>query len=244
MATSRYNIMTLYNSAYMKFANLFLETIIRQVKMDNLGKIYIVDTGLRKEEREILKRTRKVVIIKGNLWNPKTSDIAGKHCVWHEHVNEKTKQLRKLIEKRENVPIVLIDGDTAIMRDFSDLIDRRYDIQVCRRDKIRLKKEKWIASFVVINSWITGKMFLDEWIETIKKFQSNPRYRKKWFETPALCQLVTSKYKRYKIGEIEMYKVSAEKKINEETRIVHLKGDLNKTNIDNRLNSFYKLINA
>ena len=47
-----YNIMAVFNSSYFPFGKVWINSLYDKNDMSNVPKVFIVDTGLKEEERE------------------------------------------------------------------------------------------------------------------------------------------------------------------------------------------------
>ena len=242
--SDQYCIYTVLNHAYMKFGKLWLNSMHDNVDMSKVKGIFIVDTGLFKEDCEELRKYEKIKILKSDIDFKDTSDVNKGSSIWLQHVLKKTEFLYKILCSNENnLPIVMIDNDCMFLQDFSDVIDNKYDIQVCLRSYHK-KEPGWIASFFVINDINKGKLFLELWIQEIRNLMlTNPE--RGWFESHALNllvnKLIQQQVKQINIGNVETKIVSCERPEQydkEKTKIVHFKGNQDKSNITNRLKRF------
>ena len=121
----------------------------------------------------------------------KTAESGGDNKVWsagwREAIDHKTIGLQTIC-KEENYPVVMIDSDTYVVKDFTDEFLKNCDIQVCRNDTDIINEGYYlthIASWFVVNN-DKGKKFIDRWRQVMPEIQS------RHIETPALCE--TLKY--------------------------------------------------
>ena len=68
-------------------------------------------------------------------------------------------------------PIIMIDVDSMFIKDFYDLLDFNYDIQVTHRP---FHEFKYIASFFSVNNK-AGKRFIESWIEKHQDYSQKKR---------------------------------------------------------------------
>ena len=230
----KYNIFTLFNSKYIKFAKIFLNSLYKTQNMDNINTIYIYDAGINDADKEWLQKFDKIKIID----DYETTQM-DKIPEWTNVIIQKTFILKQLLEKEKVYPLVMIDIDCLFLKDISDLINLKFDLQVCKRD---YKPKPLIASFVSFNNE-NVLPFIDLWIDKIKNIEKNIK------ETPALCNIYKKHKEDYKIGLVDYNIVSAtnDKSIKKDTRIFHFKGTSLKSNsVENRLkiiNSLHKIKN-
>jgi hypothetical protein len=227
----------------MKFGKLWLNSMHNNVDMTKVRAIFIVDTGLNEEDYKELSKYEKIKIIKSDLHLKDTSDVDKRNSIWLQHVLKKTEFLYKVVcANQDDLPIVMIDNDCMFLRDFSEMIDKEYDIQVCKRSY--REEDNWIASFFVINNTEKGKKFLQLWREEMRDLMIS-RPERGWFESYALNTLLNKlaqeETKEIKVGNLETKIISCERpeQYDEtETKIVHFKGNHDKSNISSRLKRF------
>jgi hypothetical protein len=157
--------------------------------MQKLEKIFIADLGLSSENREtIMNISTKIEIINTEKNIESTNELFSKG--WIDAVTQKTSTLQMLVDAG-HTPIIMLDSDTLIIEDFSEVINPDCDIQVCKRtnpiyrsDGFRLD---YIASFVVINN-IGSSAFIVSWINRL-----NERINQNMIpphETPAMIETI------------------------------------------------------
>lgn len=237
MDKSKYNILIMLNDSYIKFGIIFLNSLYKNTNIKNLNKIIINDIGLCDSNKHMLhKYFNKIVYYESN----KNIQVNKVHSdKWLQALTMKTKGLRKIIEKDENIPVILMDTDMIILRDFDKFIDNTYDIQICKRRKITnrwdlpIKKLKYIASFLIINTNNQKLMnFIDNWVSEIKDM-----YDKKLvptYETPSLCKMIYKYQNEFKIGLLDEDKISTVNEyIQNKTHILHYKSVGNNKDEDN-----------
>jgi hypothetical protein len=143
---------------------------------------------------------------------------------WISAVSQKTRILARVI-KDNNIPTAMLDSDTIVIDDFSNLFDSDYDIQVCRRSKPFLRPDglvlNCIASFFIVNT-IDGLGFIEKWIARMEEriaLDIAPPH-----ETPAMAEVLSQK-NMLRIGYIDDKIASCENDyIPNITKIVHAKG--------------------
>ena len=108
-----------------------------------------------------------------------------------------------------------MDIDMIFMNDFSHVINKDYDLQVCKREEPAFRKAisdtpgkfqlDYIGSFLIVST-SASVTFLEHWIDKIdyltKKKIKSP------FETPALCLVINEFKNKLKIDELDERVVS------------------------------------
>ena len=99
---------------------------------------------------------------------------------WAKATQAKTRLLLDLINSnRVNHPIIMVDSDVCVLRDLSNVIDKKYDIQITQMhsgghrrkiDKIYIKE---IACFICFNNLNKSNIFIDRWVNQIKLLGEN-----------------------------------------------------------------------
>ena len=223
---TQYNLLLMLNDPYIKLATLFLNSLHQNADMKKINKIIINNIGLSDKNKNKLKeKYSKIEFYETH----KKFGFSKMHSdEWLESLTYKTKSLLDIIHKEDNLPIIMIDSDMLVMKDFSHFIDTNYDIQVCKREFESARKDinismKYIASFLIINKNSEKvKTFLKDWIQEIKnmiKAKLKPAY-----ETPSMCKMIEKYEKIIKIGELDEIHISCDKKyIENKTFIIHMK---------------------
>ena len=237
-----YNLFTILNHAYIPFGKIWLNSMRDKINMNNVNNIFVVDTGLTEEDKTFLNQYDKVDILESDIDIKRTSNSNITNSLWLQHVLRKTVYLHKLIDRlpEENFPIVMIDNDTMFLGDIEEFLDNSYDLQVCLRSYHK-EKAAWIASFFVAHNKEKSKKFLEEWIQEIKDTMIT-RPERKWFESFSLNSLLNRVIgqEKYKIGNLPTNIICCERpeSLTENTKMVHFKGDHEKSNIISRLQRF------
>lgn len=220
------NLVVVFNSTYIKFAKLFLESLEKNIPREDFNFLYVIDTGIKKEHKKIFDK-EYIKIINSGI-NVNEYKIHGKN--WKKCVDSKVKTIYENIIKEENIfPLVLIDGDCYFLKPFNELIDLDYDVQLAQRPNN--KPKKYIASWVSFNNE-NSISFIEKWLKEMEK-KTRPPY-----ETDCLISTAKKINDKIKIKNISTKIISAEKKY-EESRILHFKSSGNKS-IDNRINTILK----
>lgn len=224
-----YSILVTVNTVYMPFARIFFRSLVDNVNLRKIDKIYVSDTGLTDEDKKYLEQFPKTTIIP-NAIKISTSDFESGSWgpSWHKNVESKTATLRRCVKKK--TPIVLIDCDCLFVKDINHLIDKSFDIQVC--DRSTETEISCLASFVSINNVDNGIPFIDKWIQNMQQLKNrkvaNGKVRPK--ESKALAITVYQKRNLMKIYQMPQEIVSAKPEDyfspnrNPDTCIVHFKG--------------------
>lgn len=199
-----------------------VKSICSVCDLGKINKIFIADLGLNNKYRDILNNINiKIQILDTNVNIGSSKEIFSKE--WIDAVSQKTAILRMLIENN-NTPLVMLDSDTIVVKDFYDVIDLNYDIQVCKRITPLLRKDgfllEYIASYFSANS-INSVNFVSLWINRLaERISLN---MKPPHETPAMIETL-QKNTELNIGFLYDNEVSCENNyIKDTTRIIHAK---------------------
>jgi hypothetical protein len=220
------NIVTVFNSTYIKFAKLFIQSLEENIPREDFGFLYVIDTGIKEEDKQLFNKEYIKIFDSGV--NANKYKIHGED--WKKCVDSKVKTIYKSVIKEENIfPLVLIDGDCYFQKPFNDLIDLDYDILLAQRPKN--KPKKYIASWVSFNNETSIK-FIEEWLKRMKPKKQPP------YETD--CLISTAKFfdDKIKIKNISTNLISAEKN-EKDARILHFKSNGNKS-IEDRIKKILK----
>jgi len=196
-----YNLLLLANDSYYKLLRISVASICKNCDMEKIGKIFIADLGLRDEHRnEITKLSKKISIVDTDANIGNSREVFSQN--WIKAVSQKTLILRSLVENG-NTPIVMIDSDTIIVKDFHDVLNPEYDIQLCKRASPLIRPDglvvEYIASFVAINN-ANGINFITAWINRLEERVSQNMIPP--HETPAMVE-TAQKNEKLKIGELD-----------------------------------------
>ena len=190
--------------------------------MENIAKIYIADLGFCNKNRETISKLHEKIEFINTEINIGNSDVLFSKN-WVNAISQKTAALYLLI-KNGCTPVVMLDCDTIVIEDFSDMINHDFDIQFCKRASPVLRGDglllEYIASFVSINS-TSALSFVIEWIKRIEErinLNMSPPY-----ETPAMVELI-NKNTGLKLGSLDENIVSCENNYHSGiTKIIHAK---------------------
>jgi len=213
---TKYNMMVVANASYFAFCELLVRSFMDNVDLDRVDKFFLVDVGLKREHVEFFSRWPRIHMISTDL-KTSFSDGGTWGTGWQRTVAQKTLMLKQCMEKTQD-PIVMIDADCIVVKDFSDLIDSSYDIQIAHRPSHTVP---YLASFVIAHQTAASRKFVQEWtMEVISRPIEGPR------EGPAFCAVADRLKKQVRIGCIERRLVSAfnEREYSDGAYIIHLKG--------------------
>lgn len=217
----KFNILLLSNAGFMYCTKIFLNSLFTKVNPDRIDTVYVGDIGLDEDSLNFLNRYSKVVIIDA----PKKTNFDGVHTEnWVLGVAQKTMLLKQLIEE-DKLPLMMIDADSIVTKDFSALLNTEYDIIVCRRKNPAMRADgltmEYIGSFLYVKNK-NALQFIDDWMrEMFDMIKSGaiPAY-----ESPALCKIIASLPGYISLGAISEEIVSCITGYNPDvTHIIHLK---------------------
>ena len=242
----KYNLLIMLNDPYFKLATLFLNSFIKNSNISKVNKVIVNNIGLSNENKNLLKQKYKNINIEFYETNKKFGFSKMHSAEWLESLTYKTKSLLEIIKKENNLPIIMIDTDMLVLKDFSHFINSDYDIQVCKREFESARNDiqlsmKYIASFLVINKKNEKVInFLKDWIaeiESMIKQKLKPAY-----ETPSMCKMIEKHRTNLKINELNEINISCDKKyVENETYIIHMKSvgkeEGEHGNFENRINN-------
>ena len=208
--------MVVLNSSYFNFGKVFINSLYKNVNLSNLNKLYIVDIGLTDDDKDFFNNYDKVKIYDTEL-KTDFNDGGTWGKGWQTSVGAKTIMFKHILEQTD-LPLVMIDGDCIFVKDFEELIDDNYDIQVCKRSNPSVP---YLASFVIAQNNTKSIDFINTWIDIMSnKPLSAPR------ESPSLGEAVNLVGDKLNFGLIDRIKVSThnENEFCDDTYIIHLKG--------------------
>lgn len=213
------NILTVMNEDYCSYGRIFFESLSKLSDYNKIDKIYIIDTGLKRETvSEFLSKYDRTSFINSKVSHSKTSHNTQK---WREIVATKVKGLASLVEAGES-PICMIDIDCFFKENFIDEINFKADINVCKRKNPAVFRHPimmtHIASFFCINNNEKGLDFLNMWIEKMLSMNDNH------IETPALCELIAKASDLLHIEHLDQDVISSNT-LTDESKIIHLKAE-------------------
>lgn len=220
-----YNIFTVVSKSYYPFIDIFLSSLFQNCEMSKINKIFIVIKDFCGLESELIQ-SEKIVYI----YEDSQDMFGGVHTDgWYQNTKLKTKYLLNILNLiPDEESLILIDSDVIFLKEFSDLINKEYDIQVTEmsqgshisRSQVEIL---FIASFIIFNNKINSKKFIEKWNENITYLKLNNR--EKPHETPAMNMTIFDKdfMKEIKFSSIDDRISCSDLIIYPETKILHLK---------------------
>ncbi len=220
----KYSIYTVLNSDYMTFGKVFINSLYDKVDMNKVKHIFILDIGLTKQDKDYFKKYKNVRILSSDFDLDFGGGIHSEN--WIKAVVSKTYCLRKLLINESVEPVVMIDSDCMFIRDISDLIDTKYDMQICYRNN---HPTPLLGSYVSFNNREKSINFLNKWIDTIPTIQTP------WKESPALSQTYPLFKNKMDLDLVPVHKVSSYEyndMDNEDVKIIHFKTGAKHTTVE------------
>lgn len=238
-----YNIFTVLNEGYEKFGILFVSSIIDRLDLNNIGNIFIYDTGMSESTKNKISSFEKVTIVNSGIVTDSEDNLHSQ--TWQKNVYSKAKLLKHCVENQDSfLPTVMVDVDSIFVQEFFDLIDITKDVVLCRRstrgrDPGHQATSTHIGSFFSINSNSSRALsFLDYWISKIEEMpERDPKsgaYTPK--ESPALSCAYKDLENKLPMGDLpEPVVANIELIPPPEARIYHLKSDYKYLTIPSRV---------
>lgn len=168
----KYNIFTVLNEGYERFGIIFLSSIIDNLDLNNIGNIFVYDTGLSEETKKKYMVFDKVKIVDSGINTGSDYGVHGE--TWQQNVYSKAKLLKHCIQNQEDfLPTVMVDADSVFVKEFFHLIDTDKQLILCKRSsrgrsKGHISTSSHIGSFFCINERTPETMeFMDSWVEKI-----------------------------------------------------------------------------
>jgi hypothetical protein len=225
----KYNLLLMLNDSYMNFAIIFLNSLYKNTKISRINNIIINNIGLSDKNKDILSKKYNKIVFFDTQKNLGFTKIHSKE--WLDALTMKTKTLLKVIQEYNNIPIILIDSDMLVLRDFHKFIDTTYDLQICkcknpyRRKDLEIKQLDYIACFAIINNNSENvQNFIKEWIIEIEYMSKNNL--KPAYETPSMCKMI-QKYKNIiKIGDLNQDEIACDiEYIQDVSYLIHMRSN-------------------
>ena len=172
------------NQEYIDFVKVLLYSFRENFPEKKLKKIIINDLGFSFEQRVVLKKMHPLVeFISTTKTKVNANEVWGEG--WRLAISHKTDGLFSICNE-ENYPILMLDCDTFVLKDFSDEIFHGCDVQVCRQKTVQTTYGQTINH---IGSWFVAHN------DKAKEFLYRWRYKigqSKWVhrETPGLNSLM------------------------------------------------------
>lgn len=224
----KYSIQTTSDHSYFVFLKILINSILDKCDLNQLNKIYIIDTGMDSNQLKYLKEhPLQIEIIttglstnfKGGTWGDD----------WQRNVKGKTVHLYDTVSKIKE-PLLMLDADMMITSDIYPLLKLGGDIQVCVRPGNAVK---YIGSYFFSLNPSKTLPFIKEWKELTQNSKGKGAH-----ESPALTKTVEKYKNQLNIIEIEQDIVN---RINypalDKTIIVHFKGTRLSDNIDESMHA-------
>ena len=122
-----YDIFTTGNQGYWPFLDCFLASVEKHGH--NCKNIYVGDTGVQEPWTQSFDRPKVTRLYQDGL----KATYDGTHQNgWRSAVNHKTVWLSKLLQVTNDTrPLIMVDNDVLMLKDFSGLLKPECDIQVC-----------------------------------------------------------------------------------------------------------------
>ena len=117
MYLMKYNIMVVFNSSYFPFGKVWINSLYDKNNMSNVDKVFIVDTGLKEEEKEYFKSKGSEVYIYDTGLDTDFNDGGAWGKGWQENVGSKTIIFQHLLSMTD-IPLMMVDGDCIFVKDF------------------------------------------------------------------------------------------------------------------------------
>ncbi len=228
----KYNIFVMLNDSYFNFGLILLNSLYKNTDTECLNKIIINNIGLSEKNKELLlSKFDKIKFFETNK-NIIVDKVHSKE--WLEALTMKTKILLEVIKDKENLPLIVMDSDMLILKNFNKFIKIRYDLQICKlndpgfRNDLSFKNITHIACFMIINKNNQNVInFMQDWINEIK-YMVDKKYIPA-YETPAMNKII-DKYKNIlNIGNLNNDKVASNREfIKHRSHVIHMKSDGNR----------------
>ena len=224
-----YTILTVANENFINFLTIFLKSLIEKSDISKIRKIFIADIGLSDESINYIKNiSDKIEILNTGKCISGTEKVHTKE--WLAAVCTKTEFALKLLEDKNNLPLVLIDNDTVVVEDFSSVIDMKKDMQFCKlSERTRAVRSDgfvidYLGSFCIFNTDKSSD-FLKKWIERKTERINDPNIAAP-YETPALIETIKKNTDLYSIGSLSDDIVSCDNNYIENiSKIIHMRSD-------------------
>ena len=222
-------ILLVASDKYASMVCLLIASLLVRGDLRRVKGVVVGDIGLSEESRARIRRLYPETVFLA-AETPIANVERHQDAAWVDAVSRKTLMVRQALEAGY-VPLVLLDADQFICRDFLDDLDEDMLISVACRDgaerrpvhRIEGARNRYIASFVrFATREATG--FLDEWIaemqRRIRASEGPP------FETPALNEVFYRDPAKWAAEEVPVvaYTCPPQKYKRNVTRIVHYKG--------------------
>jgi hypothetical protein len=216
----KYNIFFVLNSPYFTFGKILIRSIFSKCKLENISKIYILNTGLEESEVDFLNSFDKVEILDSGL-NTEFSNSWSED--WHTNISLKLRVLKSIVSQVED-PVMMIDGDCMVTKDLSYLIDKGGDIQICYRGNSN-PDNPYLGSYVCTINNKVAESFIEECIVEMETSADRWLDGMLWPKESISIGKVALRTEDIDITNLEVSEVSEFNSTNiENCSIVHFKG--------------------
>jgi len=235
----KYNIITTSDKSYFKFLRILINSIYKSCDMSNINNIFIVDTGLEKEQIDWLNNKSDIIQIIDTNYN--TSFQGGTWGVdWQLNVKSKTVTLHQTLEALQQ-PLLMLDADMLVIKDLDNLTKKGGDIQVCYRNDQPTEGSQseyavpYIGSYFFSIDYKKSSKFIGEWKDlTNNSSEEGP------VESRSLVKTI-KKYKNLDLDIVEIdesiVNVTRPENITNDTCIIHFKGATIDWDIENSISN-------
>ncbi len=224
------------NSSFFKYGKVLIQSLYKNMGVGDVSSVVIQDCGLTGSEREFFSGFDKVRFIDGVSCQSNQQWDKG----WLAVVGSKVHGLLKLVD--EGIfPIVMIDSDCYIVRDFGDCVNMKYPVQIMHRKT----KVPILASFMIINDGGHGRNYVKTVIDRLSK-QQYTKAKKQGRFRPQESRMFSTVWREAKkkicfdLLNVDLFSSSPIHFLRGQTkssvRVVHFKGDTGK----NWFARFYK----
>ena len=151
------NFFTVSDSKSHDFARVLVNSMHDNLDMEKVNTIFILTVNWSKEQKECFSKFKKDKLVE---------DPVSGEGNWAAFVRKKTKYLRALFESNLGHPMILVDVDMAVMKDFLSELDFNCDFIACDRDHM-FRSQRYIGSFFAACA-PRALEFIDLWISEIR----------------------------------------------------------------------------
>jgi len=259
-----YNLLTVCNSSYSVFLDIWLRSLHKNINMELVKNVYIVDTGMSEEQMSFAKQFDSVKIIQTNI-DGNSSSVHDQG--WKNSTFCKLGHIKKVLIS-DRTPCLFVDVDCIFVKDFLEFLEAvrklECDIIVCDTScRKQPSSSRYIGSFYCfLNNKKDTIKFLKNWED---KINNDKTIKTNWRESPALTKTMreygikSKKTNPLSLTMIDLSKASKEKiKIamlpeslfcriihstelpdNKDPYIIHMKSDksIGLSTINERINS-------
>jgi hypothetical protein len=181
---------------YFIFSKILIHSLVQNFPNEKIKKIVINNIGLSQSQLSWLENSFERIEFIETTKETIETEFKIHTAEWQEAVSQKTIGLHQICEEK-NYPILMLDCDMYVVKDFSNEIFEECDIQVCKRPPLSTGTGyvlNYIGCWFLVHTPL-GKEFVESWIRTIPHMKGGHK------ETPALCSLIPTTGQRYLIKE-------------------------------------------